>query len=142
MDGLRRLENETGVHPKEMADSPDGRGGSGTVFVLTSSGLRHMGLRPGPDRPNATGRGFLGYLQEEIFWQDAFELVHEDDLPLLRSLVSMVMEEPGASESVEVRFRDAWGEWVLMDVSVLNVLEAPTGNDTGLLVVNVRDHNT
>jgi len=29
-----------------------------------------------------------------------------------------------------------------MDVSVLNVLEAPTGNDTGLLVVNVRDHNT
>jgi hypothetical protein len=25
-----------------------------------------------------------------------------------------------------------------MDVCVLNVLEAPTGNDTGLLVVNVR----
>ena len=49
----------------------------------------------------------------------------EDDLPLLRSLVPMVMEEPGASESVEVRFRDAWGEWVLMDVCVLNVLEAP-----------------
>ena len=48
------------------------------------------------------------------------------------------MEEPGASESVEVRFRDAWGDWVLMDVCVLNVLEAPTGNDTGLLVVNVR----
>ena len=26
-----------------------------------------------------------------------------------------------------------------MDVCVLNVLEAPTGDDTGLLVVNVRD---
>jgi hypothetical protein len=48
------------------------------------------------------------------------------------------MEEPGASESVEVRFRDAWGGWILMDVCVLNVLEAPTGHDTGLLVVNVR----
>jgi hypothetical protein len=34
------------------------------------------------------------------------------------------MEEPGA--------------WVLMDVCVLNVLGPPTGNDTGLLVVNVR----
>ena len=34
------------------------------------------------------------------------------------------MEEPGA--------------WVLMDVCVLNVLGGPTGNDTGLLVVNVR----
>ena len=97
-----------------------------------------MGLRPGSARPNATGRGFLGHLQEEIFWKDALELVHEDDLPLLWFLVSLVMEEPGASESVEARFRDVWGDWVLMDVCVLNVLEAPTGHDTGLLVVNVR----
>jgi hypothetical protein len=116
----------------------DGRDGAGTVFILTSSGLRHMGLRPVSVRPNATRRGFLGYLQEEIFWRDAAELVHEDDLPLLWFLVSLVMEEPGASESVEVRFRNAWGDWVLMDVCVLNVLEAPTSSDTGLLVVNVR----
>ena len=97
-----------------------------------------MGLRPGQAHQNTAGRGFLGHLQEEIFWKDAFELVHEDDLPLLWFLVSLVMEEPGASESVEVRFRDAWGDWALMDVCVLNVLEAPTGKDTGLLVVNVR----
>jgi hypothetical protein len=97
-----------------------------------------MGLRPRSAHPNATGRGFLGYLQEDLLWKDAFELVHKEDLPLLCFLVSLVMEEPGASESAEVRFRDAWGEWALMDVCVLNVLEAPTGNDTGLLVVNVR----
>jgi hypothetical protein len=138
MDGFRRLQDETGIHPGEIAGLPKGGDGAGTVFVLTSSGLRHIGLRPGSTRPNATGRGFLGYLQEEIFWKDALELVHEDDLPLLRFLVSLVMEEPGASESVEVRFRDARGDWVLMDVCVLNVLEAPTSNDTGLLVVNVR----
>jgi hypothetical protein len=95
------------------------------VFVLTSSGLRHMGLRPGSACTNATGRGFLGYLQEELLWKDAFELVHKEDLPLLYFLVSLVMEEPGASESAEVRFRNAWGDWVLMDVCVLNVLEAP-----------------
>ena len=121
-----------------MASSPDARRGTGTVFVLTSSGLRHIGLRPGSAPPNAIRRGFLGYSQEEIFWKDAFELVHEEDLPLLSFLVSLVMEEPGASESVEVRFRNAWGDWVLMDVCVLNVLEAPTSNDSGLLVVNVR----
>jgi hypothetical protein len=121
-----------------ISGGKEGRDGAGTVFVLTSSGLRHMGPRPGSARPNATRRGFLGYLQEEIFWRDAAELVHEDDLPILWFLVSLVMEEPGASESVEVRFRDAWGEWVLMDVCVLNVLEAPTSSDTGLLVVNVR----
>jgi len=138
MDGFRKLQNERGSHLGEITGLPDERGGAGTVFVLTSSGLRHMGLRPGPARPDAAGRGFLGYLQEEIFWKDAYELVHEDDLPLLWFLVSVVMEEPGASESVEVRFRDAWGEWVLMDVCVLNVLEALTDKDTGLLVVNVR----
>jgi hypothetical protein len=138
MDSFRRLQDETGVHPGEIAGLPEGGDGTGTVFVLTSSGLRHMGLRPGPARPNASGRGFLGHLQEELFWKDALELVHEEDLSLLYFLVSLVMEEPGASESVEVRFRDAWGAWVLMDVSVLNVLEGPTGNDTGLLVVNVR----
>jgi hypothetical protein len=138
MDGFRRLQDETGIHPGEIAGSPEGGDGTGTVFVLTSSGLRHMGLRPGSGRPNATGRGFLGYLQEEFFWKDAFELVHEEDLPLLYFLVSLVMEEPGASESAEVRLRDAWGDWALMDVCVLNVLEAPTGYDTGLLVVNVR----
>jgi hypothetical protein len=97
-----------------------------------------MGLRPASARLNATGRGFLGYLQEELLWKDAFELVHEGDLPLLYFLVSLVMEEPGASESAEVRFRAAWGEWALMHVCALNVLEAPTGKDTGLLVVNVR----
>jgi hypothetical protein len=138
MDGFRRLQDETGMHPGEIAGLPEGGEGTGTVFVLTSSGLRHLGLRPGSARPNATGRGFLGYLQEELFWKDAFELVHEEDLPLLYFLVSLVMEEPGASESTEVRFRNAWGDWVLMDVCVLNVLEAPTGKDTGLLVVNVR----
>jgi hypothetical protein len=137
---LYRGDRDAHASPATMSTDSgrDGRDGAGTVFVLTSSGLRHMGLRPGSARPNATGRGFLGYLQEEIFWKDALELVHEDDLPLLWFLVSLVMEEPGASESVEVRFRDAWGDWVLMDVCVLNVLEAPTGQDTGLLVVNVR----
>jgi hypothetical protein len=138
MDGFRRLQDETGIHPGEIVGLPEGGDGTGTVFVLTSSGLRHMGLRPGSARSNATGGGFLGYLQEELLWKDAFELVHEEDLPLLCFLVSLVMEEPGASESAEVRFRNAWGDWVLMDVCVLNVLEAPTGNDTGLLVVNVR----
>jgi hypothetical protein len=128
----------TGPDTMRPSGGSEGRERTGTVFVLTSSGLRHMGLRPGSGHLNATGRGFLGYLQEEIFWRDVLELVHEDDLPLLWFLLSLVMEEPGASESVEVRFRDAWGGWVLMDVCVLNVLEAPTGHDTGLLVVNVR----
>ena len=50
----------------------------------------------------------------------------------------MVIEEPGTSESMEIRFRNAWGNWVLMDVSVLNVPRAPTGDGPGHVAVNVR----
>ena len=95
----------------------------------------------GQDQTARTQKDSSATLGWETFWKDAFDLVHKDDLPLLWFLVSMVMEEPGASESVEVRFRDAQGDWVLMDVCVLNVLEAPTSSDTGLVVVNVRHAN-
>ena len=122
-----------------ISGGSEGREGISTVFVLTSSGLRHMGRLLGPFPLTPLAEGSLGHLQEETFWKDALELVHEDDLPLLWFLISLVMEEPGASESVEARFRDAWGFWVLMDVCVLNVLEAPTGHDTGLLVGTVRE---
>lgn len=39
---------------------------------------------------------------------------------------------------MEIRFRDAWGNWVLTDVSALNVPRAPTGDGPGHVAVNVR----
>ena len=99
----------------------------GVVFVLAAGGLRHL------DR---TGT-FLGYPPGVIFWRDVLELVHEDDLPRAKAIISRVVEEPGASLSAGLRFRDASGGWRLMDTSAQNVLEAP--GDAGFVVVNVRE---
>jgi hypothetical protein len=99
----------------------------GVVFVLAAGGLRHL------DRTGS----FLGYPPGVIFWRDVLELVHEDDLPRAEAIISRVMEEPGTSLSAGLRFRDASGNWRLMDTSAQNILEAP--GDTGLVVVNVRE---
>ena len=99
----------------------------GVVFVLAAGGLRHL------DRTGS----FLGHPPREIFWRDVLELVHEDDLPRAEGMISRVIEEPGTSLSAGLRFRDATGNWRLMNTSAKNVLEAP--GDTGLVVVNVRE---
>jgi PAS domain-containing protein len=87
-----------------------------------------------------TGEGFLGYTPGDLFWMDVLEIVHPDDLPRLRALLSEVKESPGTSLSVEVRFRDVSGRWHQMDASVQNVLEAP--GDAGLVAVDVREAHT
>jgi hypothetical protein len=133
MDGLHRSERGTGLHPggsvygdgrrdgemqEEAFVRSSGRSRSGAVFILTSSGLRRIGLRSGLNQPNSDGGGFLGYPRGELYWKDAFDLVHKDDLHLLWFLLSLVIEEPGTSESIEIRFRKAWGNWVLTAVFI------------------------
>ena len=100
----------------------------GVVFALAAGGLRCL---------NRNGDGFLGYSPEEIFWRDAFELVHEEDLPIIRALISEIVRRPGTSSNTSLRLRDASGGWRRMDASVHNVVEVP--GDSGLLVVNLRD---
>jgi hypothetical protein len=153
MDGLHRPQRATGLHPggnlhgdggrdEEMQDGAlvrsSGRSRSGAVFILTSSGLRRMGLGSGLNQLDSDGGGFLGYPGGEILWKDAFDLVHEDGRHLLWFLISLVIEEPGSSESMEIRFCNAWGNSVLMDVSALHVPGAPTGDGPGQVVVNAR----
>ena len=100
----------------------------GLVFVFAAGGLRHL--------HRASGE-FLGYPPGRTFWRDALDLIHDDDLPRVRSAISEVSDKPGISLSTEVRFLDASGVWHLMDLTVLNVFEAP--GDGGLVVVNVRE---
>lgn len=100
----------------------------GTVFVLAGAGLRCLAR---------AGDGFLGHPPEEVFWTDVLGLVHEEDRLHAEFLISEAIENPGASLSAQVRFRDASGGWRPMDFCVQNVLEAP--DDPGLVIANVRD---
>ena len=110
---------------EESASSPGVA--PGVVFVLAAGGVRHL---------ERSGSGFLGYPSHEVFWSDALDLVHEEDLARVKAVISEVVDNPGDSLSTELRFLDASGAWRLMDTTVQNVLEAP--GDTGLVVVNVR----
>ncbi|QIN83928.1 PAS domain-containing protein [Rubrobacter tropicus] len=104
---------------------------SGHVFVFAARGLRRLDGR---------GDEFLGYSAEEMFWKDVLGLVHEDDLPRVRALISDVMDDPGASFATHPRLRERSGEWRTVELTVRNVLEAP--DDTGLVVANARAAQT
>ena len=119
----------SGATAGELLDgSPRGTpAASGHVFVFAARGLRRL---------HGRGEEFFGYSAEEMFWKDVLGLVHEDDLPRVRALISDVMETPGTSVAARLRLRDESGEWKTVELTVQNVLEAP--DDAGLVVANVR----
>ena len=100
----------------------------GFGFVLAAGGLRHL------DRADG---GFLGYPHAEIFWRDVLDLVHQEDLPWARTLISEAIGNPGLSSSTGLRFLDAAGDWRLMETTVRNVIEAP--GDVGFVLANLRE---
>ncbi|MBA2345299.1 MAG: helix-turn-helix transcriptional regulator [Rubrobacter sp.] len=101
------------------------------VFFLARHGLRSL---------SRSGEPFLGYEARDLFWRDMFGLIHEEDLTTLNDGISSIIERPGSSMSVEVRMLDTSEAWQWIEASVQNVLESP--GDTGLLVVNLREHSS
>jgi hypothetical protein len=65
------------------------------------------------------------------------DLVHEEDLPWARTLISEAIGNPGLSSSTGLRFLDAAGDWRLMETTVRNVIEAP--GDVGFVLANLRE---
>ncbi|HKH12082.1 MAG TPA: PAS domain-containing protein [Rubrobacter sp.] len=101
---------------------------AGSAFVLAAGGLRRL---------HGRGEAFAGYTADELFWRDVLELVHEEDLPRVGSLLSEVIESPGTSlVAVGARLRDVSGRWTTAEFTIVKVLEAH--GDTGLVVADVR----
>lgn len=53
----------------------------------------------------------LGYDLEELIGANAFALVHPDDLPEVLQTFTHILQNPGATRSVEFRFRHRDGSW-------------------------------
>jgi diguanylate cyclase (GGDEF)-like protein/PAS domain S-box-containing protein len=53
----------------------------------------------------------LGITPESYVGRDGFDFVHRDDLPAARELFARVLAEPGRALLIELRVRDAAGEW-------------------------------
>ncbi len=78
----------------------------------------------------------LGYQPTELLGQNAFDLVHPEDLTRVREAFARALAEPSSTVSVEYRFRHRDGAW-----RVLQSIGRKMWDDTveGLVVVNSRD---
>ena len=124
-DILRGPAEGPGEHPLFFAPEGDGRY---RRFFLARRGLRSLRGRGDP---------FLGYAAEELFWRDLLELTHDEDLPGLRALISLLVSHPGGVGTLRLRLRNAGGVWHPVEASFRNVLEGP--DDVGLLFADLRD---
>jgi len=78
----------------------------------------------------------LGYKPEALVGKNAFEFFHPDDVPVAISDFSTVAQNPGATRSLEFRFRHKDGSWRVLEAICKNIAD-----DLGAasVVVNSRD---
>ncbi len=78
----------------------------------------------------------LAYAPEELIGRNAFELVHPDDLPRVKSAFNEVIRNPEAPLSVQYRFRHKDGSWRVLESTGSNQLRNAV---VAGIVVNSRD---
>ncbi|HEY7543389.1 MAG TPA: PAS domain S-box protein, partial [Blastocatellia bacterium] len=78
----------------------------------------------------------LGYKPEEIIGQNAFELVHPDDIARMTNLFNSALGYRGSAEKVEYRYRHKDGSWKVMEAIGNNLFGNPAVRGA---VVNSRD---
>jgi PAS domain S-box-containing protein len=71
-------------------------------------------------------RRVLGHDPADYVGRPMFELVHPDDILKLGEAFRDVLSEPGRSMAVELRGRNAAGEWRWLDAVGTNLLDDPT----------------
>jgi PAS domain S-box-containing protein len=92
---------------------------------------RHGAIRYGS--PSVTN--VLGYNPKELIGENAFALVHPDDVPGVLQTFTHVLEAPGMTQSVEFRFRHKDGSWRFLE-SIGSHFQAESGE--AAIVVNSR----
>ncbi|MBI3244299.1 MAG: PAS domain S-box protein [Chloroflexi bacterium] len=78
----------------------------------------------------------LGYTHDEFVGQNAFELIHPDDLPPSAALFAQLTQTPGATVASQFRFRHKDGSWRWLEATASNHLAEPEVN---AIAVNFRD---
>jgi PAS domain S-box-containing protein len=78
----------------------------------------------------------LGYKPEKIVGTKTYEIVHPNDIPLLKEALQRVLRAPNNTERVEVRVRHADGSWHVLEFLYRNLLDNPAVN---CIIVNAHD---
>ncbi len=77
-----------------------------------------------------------GYPLETFAGQDAFSIIHPDDLPTVMAAFGKLLNDPDVPLRAECRLQHADGAWLWVDVIACNRLADPA---VGAVVVNFRD---
>jgi PAS domain S-box-containing protein len=77
-----------------------------------------------------------GYSQEEFINQNAFHIIHPEDVPHVQQAFMQILQQPGAMTSREFRLRHRDGSWRWIDATASNRLDDPALRG---IVVNYRD---
>lgn len=78
----------------------------------------------------------MGHVGDEMISQNAFALMHPEDLPQIAAQLQMLMTRPEATLRVEFRYQHKDGSWRWLECTGTNLLDAPS---VGALVINYRD---
>ncbi|MFS0576281.1 EAL domain-containing protein [Sporosarcina sp. 179-K 3D1 HS] len=70
----------------------------------------------------------LGYNVEEITGQNSFDLMHPEDLPIMKRNFDEILNRPNTPFPVELRLRHKNGEWLHFRVVCTNLLNNPNVN--------------
>jgi PAS domain S-box-containing protein len=78
----------------------------------------------------------FGYQVEGVTGSTGWSFVHSDDVPVVRSAMERLLEDPDGTERVVFRIQDGGGEWRWVEETITNRSAEP---DIGGLVANLRD---
>jgi PAS domain S-box-containing protein len=67
----------------------------------------------------------LGDRPEDVLGDDAFRVLHPDDMAQVRDVIASATEKPGTAFGVELRLRHADGSWRHMESTCTSLLEDP-----------------
>ena len=118
-EALRASEKRFRTLIENSSDALSLTNSDGTILYISPSASRIFGL---------SSEGRLG--------SNAFERVHPDDLPYLKSKFARLLKHPGENVIVQVRTLHGDGTWRWTEATGSNLLKEPS---VGAIVVNFRD---
>ncbi len=101
---------------------------SDVISVIDKNGVRKFS--------SLSVKHVFGRNPEEILGKSPMDIVHPEDLPLIKMKLKELLENPGIPIKSEARMQHANGQWIHIDVVGCNLLHNPA---VGGIVLNGRD---
>ncbi len=83
-----------------------------------------------------SSRNILGYERDKRIGKNIFNSIHPDDLPKIKAVFNHLLKTPGEVTAQELKYMDAEGKYIFLEIVFNNLLNDPNVN---AIVLNSRD---